>query len=458
MPKHRIFIKIYLWFWLTTIVIGATMPILDRITKSGPMIDEMQRSIGHTLLLYGPYAIDIFERESVSSLDAFINHLKESSNIRIFLFDNKGSIIGGQKEPQGITKLLSAAEKKSGAEFIFSEKEILAAQKFTSSKGETYFVAGEIIPPPHGPGNERPRPHASFLRLIIIMLVTGVICYYLARYFTTPIIDLSNAVRQFAAGNHSVRVGPFVRGRKDEISGLANDFDLMADRIESLITSQNTLLRDLSHELRTPLARLNVALELCRQQCVGETGKCLDRIGREADKLNELIGQILILNRFESGVSVSDKTDINLAKLIKEIAEDANFESGNMNRAVKIVKCDDCSIIGSKELLRRAVENVVRNALLYTSDGSEVEVSLSHEQNKYISIIVRDYGPGVPEEEISCIFKPFYRVGEDRDRKTGGAGIGLAITEAAVRLHDGNIKASNAPGGGFIVEITFPIA
>jgi two-component system sensor histidine kinase CpxA len=233
----------------------------------------------------------------------------------------------------------------------------------------------------------------------------------------------------------------------------------MADRIESLLTSQRTLLRDISHELRSPLARLNVALELCRQRCDAESGKSLDRIERESERLNQLIGQIMILNRYESGIPLPDMTGIDLAKLIREITDDADFEARSSNRAVKLVDYEVSTVMGSEESLRRAVENVVRNAVRYTVEGSEVEVSLRRERDgnaSYVSITVRDYGPGVPEDEIAHLLKPFYRIGEDRDRLTGGAGLGLAITEAAVRFHGGSVKASNAPGGGLIVEIQLP--
>jgi two-component system sensor histidine kinase CpxA len=202
-----------------------------------------------------------------------------------------------------------------------------------------------------------------------------------------------------------------------------------------------------------------VALELCRQRSDAESGKFLDRIERESERLNQLIGQILILNRYESGIPLPDITSIDLAKLIREITDDADFEASGSNRGVKLVDYKEITVMGSKESLRRAVENVVRNAVRYTVEGSEVEVSLRRERGgdaPCASITVRDYGPGVPEDEMTHLLKPFYRVGEDRDRLTGGVGLGLAITEAAVRFHGGSVKASNAPGGGLIVEIQLP--
>jgi len=312
--------------------------------------------------------------------------------------------------------------------------------------------------PPPGNGRDGPPPFSA-VRLIVVIIVSGGICYWLAHYFAAPIVKLSNAVRQFAGGDLSVRVTSSIGDRKDEISALASAFDRMADRIESNLTSQRNLLRDVSHELRSPLARLNVALELCRKQCSPDVGKSLDRIARESDKLNELIGQILTFNLFESGMSSMEKSKVDLTKLIIEIADNADFEAKGMNRAVKVVTSDACTILGNVELLRRAIENVVRNAVLYTGENSAVEISLKKitlENVPYVSIAVRDHGPGVSEDEIMHLFKPFYRIDNNQVMQPGGAGIGLAITEAAVRFHGGSVKASNAPDGGLLVEITIP--
>ncbi|MEN6623300.1 MAG: ATP-binding protein, partial [Smithella sp.] len=283
----------------------------------------------------------------------------------------------------------------------------------------------------------------------------------LARYLTTPIIKLSQATHRFAAGNFSTRVISEIGRRKDEISDLAVDFDYMAERIESLLTSQRTLLRDISHELRSPLARINIALELCRNRTDGEAIRYLERIEQEAEALNELIEQILTLNRVEYGIGNCKKEVFNLNNLIKRISDDVDFEAGSTNRSVKIIPSEKYIIKGNENLIRRAVENVLRNAVIYTAPGTSVEISLEKillNSSSKVLIIVRDYGPGVPEKETANIFQPFYRINQDRDRKTGGTGIGLAIADAAIRLHGGSIRAVNVPGGGLSVEILLPEA
>ncbi len=169
----------------------------------------------------------------------------------------------------------------------------------------------------------------------------------------------------------------------------------------------------------------------------------------------------MMLNRYESGIPPRDVGSIDLARLIREITDDAGFEARGSRRGVRLVSCEGSTVVGSEESLRSAVENVVRNAIRYTAEGSEVEVALRREREDTVtraSIIVRDHGPGVPEEEMERLFTPFYRVDDARDRQSGGVGLGLAITEAAVRRHGGKVKASNAPGGGLQVKIDIPLS
>jgi two-component system sensor histidine kinase CpxA len=234
---------------------------------------------------------------------------------------------------------------------------------------------------------------------------------------------------------------------------LGQDFNSMAERLESMVRAQQRLLGDISHELRSPLARLGVALGLARQRSGPEANGALDRIERESDNLNEMISQLLTLTRLESGTDGRKRTNIDLAALVKEVADDADFEARSINRAVQVVSSERCSIKGVEELLRSAVENVVRNALRYTPEGTAVEVALRR-QNGNAVISVRDRGNGVPEESLEKIFRPFYRTEDARDRQSGGGtGLGLAITERAVRMHGGSVQAANVAGGGLSVEM-----
>jgi two-component system sensor histidine kinase CpxA len=293
------------------------------------------------------------------------------------------------------------------------------------------------------------------MHMLAVTLTGGLFCYWLARHLTSPVEKLRAATQDLAAGNLSARVLPTMGKRRDELASLAADFDLMAEKIEALINSQRRLLGDISHELRSPLARLNVALELARQRAGADASSALERIQHEAENLNEMIGQLLALTRLESGAEGLRKTAFDLVELVSAITADAQFEAGSRNRAVRFKASSHCTIVGNELLLRRAIENVVRNAVQYTAEGTEVEVELRAEAGAVITI--RDHGTGVPENALVEIFRPFYRVDDARDREAGGVGLGLAITDRAVRLHGGSIEAANQPTGGLVVTITLPI-
>ncbi len=254
------------------------------------------------------------------------------------------------------------------------------------------------------------------------------------------------------------------------------DFDRMAERLENLVNAQSRLLTDISHELRSPLARLNVALELARQRSGPEAGTALDRIDRETNRLNELIQKLLTIARLESGNESIEKLPVHLKQIIHEIAHDAAFEAQSRHCEVEATVVDDCVVMGSPSLLHSAIENVVRNAIRYTREGTGVEVRLEQGvglpnmglQNlgtpndgagrPEAVVRVTDSGPGVPEGALDKLFRPFYRIDDARGRQTGGVGLGLAITDRAVRLHSGTIRVSNRPQGGLMVEIRLPLS
>jgi two-component system sensor histidine kinase CpxA len=179
----------------------------------------------------------------------------------------------------------------------------------------------------------------------------------------------------------------------------------------------------------------------------------------ESERLNHLIGSLLELARLESGAEVLEGEPIELHSLLQEIVADADYEAQSRNRHVRILSANACMVDGDAQLVRAAAENVIRNALSHTEEGTCVDVTLklvSASPNETAVIRVRDRGKGVPEDSLVDIFLPFYRVGDARERSGGGSGLGLSITDRAVRLHGGSIKAENCKDGGLVVELQFP--
>ncbi len=247
--------------------------------------------------------------------------------------------------------------------------------------------------------------HISVVRLLLhdlllFSLAGAIFCYFISSYLTKPLHKLSEAASKIAEGRLDTRVDPAVRNRRDEIAGLARNFDRMAERIEALVTGQRRLLGDVSHELRSPLARLMVALSLVKRGPAEEAAENLDRIGLEAHRLDTLIGQLLTLTRIDSEVDRGSPARFDLANLVQEVANDADFEARAHNRRVIVKQSDECTVEGFEELMRSAVENVVRNAVRYTAEGTAVEISL-HNNIPHALLRVRDHGPGVPPGMLS---------------------------------------------------------
>ena len=294
----------------------------------------------------------------------------------------------------------------------------------------------------------------TFHDLLLFSIAGAIFCFLVSRYLTKPMYQLGEAAARIAEGRLDTRVYPVLKSRRDEIADLARNFDRMAERIEALITGQRRLLGDVSHELRSPLARLLVALKLVEDGPAEEAAENLERIGLEARRLDTLIGQLLALTRIDSGVDRDSRAQFDLMNLVQEVASDGDFEARSRNRAVVILHADACAVDGFEELIRSAVENIVRNAIRYTAPGTAVEISLEA-GDANARLRVRDYGPGVPDGMLSEIFLPFRRAANGN---ADGAGLGLAIAERAVGVHGGTVRASNAPTGGLIVEIDLPLA
>jgi two-component system sensor histidine kinase CpxA len=293
-------------------------------------------------------------------------------------------------------------------------------------------------------------------RLLLAILISGLICALLARYLTRPISRLRTAAQKIAAGDLKARAG---NGSKqlDEVGQLVKDFDYMAERLEILIGAQQRLISDVSHELRSPLTRLKLALDLARGDSGNGLSPALDRIEREAERLSALVGMLLTLSRLESGDSQPETEMVHIPDLLAEIAADAEIEAQSRHCAIELDRMAECWIEGNHELLRSAFENVIRNAIRYTTPGTAVRVSTACDDHD-VRVVVQDRGPGVPETELDNLFKPFYRVDTSRERRTGGVGLGLAIAERAIKLHNGKISAGNLKEGGFQIEISLPLA
>jgi two-component system sensor histidine kinase CpxA len=302
--------------------------------------------------------------------------------------------------------------------------------------------------PPHGRRGYSLLPLPQYLWIVGAM---AALSYLLVLYLTAPLRNLKRTVEKFGHGDLAMRTNST---RHDEFGELARTFDRMADRIQTLLTAEHRLLLDISHELRSPLARLAVAVELAR---AGEDREAaIDRIQKEADRLNSLVTELLQVTRAEGDPLSLHAEPLRLDELLADIAGDCELEAHARECRIELQSPPPVTVRGDPELIRRAVENVVRNAIRYAPAGTSVEIGLARTQT-VARISIRDRGPGVPPENLARIFDPFYRVDPGRDRVSGGVGLGLAIARRAVELHKGSIQARNAEPG-LVVEIEFPLS
>lgn len=299
-----------------------------------------------------------------------------------------------------------------------------------------------------------PRDTGPPLPVIVLYVLCGLLySIALAWYLTAPLQRLRRAFDRFGAGDLAVRTSADLKGRRDEIAELSRDFDAMADRIAQLMAGRERLLHDVSHELRSPLARLHVAAGLARQD-PSRIEQSLNRIEREAGRLNELVSGLLMLSRIESGNAAS-ADHFDLRALCEAVAADADFEGSH--RGVRIGfeadTPDDAPMDGNLELIRRAVENVVRNALHVSTAGQQVTVRFTHDASQHMyRILVSDQGPGVPPQLLQSMFEPFVQAQANK----GGFGLGLSIAQRAVAAHGGRAVATNRAQGGLDVRIELP--
>jgi two-component system sensor histidine kinase CpxA len=453
---RRLFLKIFLWFLLAMVLVIATLLLSAAITQSNRPFAPLRGVRGP---LRAQIAAKIFEREGKEMLAEYLQTLEYGVHTRAYLFLEDGAEALGRATSPVAKTLAGLAGRTGQVEMERASGERLWAVPGAGPSGHMYVLVLAAELPLGGVMAWRYEPVVGPVPLLAVLIMAGVWCFWLARHITIPVSKMRTTAQQLADGNLGARVGRAVASRHDELADLGRNFDRMAERLESLLTSQRLLFRNVSHELRSPLARLHVALELARQGAAAEVPGYLDRIEREAERLNRLIGQMLTLVRLGSGVDPAQQGVFDLGRLVQEVVADGDFEARARHSAVRMVSRESCKVFGAAEFLRSAIENVVRNAVHATMEGTATEVSVRHRatpEGAYAVIAVRDHGAGVPEKELANIFHPFYRLGPVHVRHTGGAGLGLAIAECAVRIHGGTIAAANAPGGGLLVTICIP--
>lgn len=513
-----LFTRIFAWYWIASIVVVGVAVTAAALLISRSSIESARwrAAATETVVIHAERIAEILAHNDLEFICDFLLRWDVALSARSYLLDPDGKDLCGEKPPGATADFIRHIRESGQPDSLqkSGERTLIGARLSgpdgkplvllrTYAEGQTPPIRPPRGPPgrpglgPPGPGGPRarggppdggPRGRPDLpplglrpdlppgigapplvpplwdvllqpsvgLVLLIAVAASGAVCYALARSLSRPLRELQGTVRRLAGGDLSVRVAEPIGRRQDEIGALARDFDQMAARLQRELDAQSRLLRDMSHELRSPLARLNVALGIARKQPGDAAAPALDRIERESEALNRLIGDVLTLARWDNGAMRLHPTTVDLSELLHEVVADADFEAQDRGRRVTLAVSESGALAADPALLRSAIENVIRNAVRYTAEGTTVEVSLSFNPAGDAVVAVRDHGPGVPAESLAELFRPFYRVSEGRDRDSGGVGLGLAITQRIVESHGGSVAAENAAGGGLVVTLRLP--
>ncbi|HUY84399.1 MAG TPA: ATP-binding protein [Steroidobacteraceae bacterium] len=453
------FFRIFVLFWLSmAIIAGGSIAVTNAIATREFESHEWQR---HT-----PVAMAASQALATGGLARLRSWL--AANERripghdIFIVGPDGKdILGRRLSPPADRRILSG---QRSAKIAADRRRVGGAQgielqpmrpwpRLVTAQGAGYAI---LVVPRHSMlFGALTLPGIPPTVLAIALIVSALASWWLARHLSAPIRRMQAGARALASDNLEVRVSVGLDGRRDELAVLAREFDAMADQLRATRAARTRLLRDISHELRSPLARMRVAVALARRS-LADPSRHIDRMEREIERLDDMIGQVLKLARLQGEAPRLDLEPVELGELLAEIVRDANFEAAAKRCAVRLAAAEPLAVAANRELLRSAIENVLRNAVRYSPENGIVDVDVRALDGR-ARISIRDHGPGVPAADLQRIFEPFYRVAESRDRDSGGEGIGLAITAQVLKAHGGGALARNRADGGLEVLLDLPV-
>lgn len=453
---NRLFPRLFFLIWPAMVVVAGGFLLISTISVPEERVERRNRKVTAFVEHHGERAAILHQKGDQAGTAAILrsyNEIEPDGGLALF---RDGVLVATDPDsPPVPTQSQELVKSVSRPGRILND-----------DSGDVYVVplsaAGYVAVATHPTWTfwTRPPPAATLLaQMLMVLGVSAVVCLVLVRRLSRPIQSLREAATRIAGGDLARRVGNELVDEPSEVSTLARDFDRMAGRLGALLSAQQRLVRDVSHELRSPLSRLRVAIELGRRSpsdpvAVATT---LDRITRDVERLDVLVGEVLDLARLQArlGSDSSASVSVPLHELVNAVVSDADFEAEAQGRSVRADRLDPFHLSGRAEELRRAVENVVRNAIRFTPEGTAVVVKLEADISGAV-LTVTDQGAGVPEDALTCLFEPFFRVEPDRERSKGGLGLGLAIAERAVHLHGGTVSARNVPGAGLEVRMSFP--
>jgi len=448
-------------FWLTTL---CTILANIYITKELVLTEYKVNHLNKKLSELAQDAVAVYEAEGGKQLKKWYRRLYENEGIRVALLDqHQRLIVASQhfmlnRHQDGDDEHIGNEdfhEDKSDRNFRFGGRWFrkhrlkISDQNITSSSGQSYIL--RMLPSPYLRSKFSARSLHGY-RFGVSFLIIFLGSWWLARSVAKPVNILRKASEQLAEGNFRVRVKPEIGKRKDELGQLAQTFDHMASKVESLISSQQQLFRDISHEIRTPLTRQKIAIELAKD--VSDPEPLLTKIEKQNQVIEDLIENLLTLMQLDDSQKMHvEKLDI--TDIIDAIVEAAELNLNAKRLVVSNRTQGGLQVLGDISLLTRALENLLVNAIKFSPENTEIQIN-GEQQDQHIIITIQDDGPGIPEQDLKNILNAFYRADKSRNKGTGGFGLGLAIAKKIIQQHDGHLCLENTVSSGLKVTISLP--
>lgn len=431
-----IFLRSFLTFWIATVLIisisfGLVLMThhLNRVSPVSVPLPELQACLERTI--------------QARNAGSFTQTAKQCR--LVYILDPSRTELLSSDDSLAAHSLAVEVTPKTPLRLEAFRNEVMVA--FDTPINDAHFVAVAILR-----GKSNGPPPILWWQFAVAAVVSAVTCLLLTRYFIDPIRKLQRSTESFGQGNLSSRPDVSLLDRRDELGDLSRTIGQMSTRISTLLSSQKNFLIQVSHELGSPLSRLNVALALVRRKANPALLPELNRIQGDSSELNSMIQQLLRLARLESGLEQEEEEVYPLDELLQQVCLDNQFTAKEASKRVHLLSSPQINMRGYRELLKRALDNILRNAIRFTPEGGRVEVDVLYRPNDLVVIQVRDNGVGVQDDKLDAIFEPFVRASSDRS----GAGLGLAIARQAVHANRGTIRALNRLGGGLLIEVSLP--